>query len=54
MTKIVKRSAITAVLAFAMFTSSAHAQKIAVVDINTIRSGNAGISVGNHKDGCHE
>jgi outer membrane protein len=38
MTKFVQRSAITAVMAFAMFTQSAQAQKIAIVDINAVVS----------------
>ena len=36
MTTLVRRSAITAVMALALFTHSAQAQKIAVVDINTV------------------
>ena len=39
MTKFVQRSAITAVMALALFIQSAQAQKVAIVDINAVVSG---------------
>ena len=39
MTKFVQISAITAFMAFALFTQSAQAQKIAVIDVNAVGAG---------------